>query len=83
MLFNGANISEKFDLSANGTRLRFTRDIGTITMDTAGVETVDVKALGGADTITVNDLAGTDVNRVNADLGARAEAATPPPTGSS
>ena len=41
MLFNGANISEKFDLSANGSRLRFTRDIGTITMDTAGVETVD------------------------------------------
>ena len=71
MLFNGANISEKFDLSANGSRLRFTRDIATITMDTAGVETVDVKALGGLDTITVNDLAGTDVNRVNADLGAQ------------
>jgi predicted lipoprotein with Yx(FWY)xxD motif len=71
MLFNGANVAEKFDLSANGSRLRFTRDIGTITMDTAGVETVDVKALGGLDTITVNDLADTDVNRVNADLGAQ------------
>ena len=83
MLFNGANISEKFDLSANGSRLRFTRDIGTITMDTAGVETVDVKALGGLDTITVNDLAGTDSTGSTPTSAPRAEAATPPPTGSS
>jgi Ca2+-binding RTX toxin-like protein len=69
MLFNGANIAEHFDLSANGPRLRFTRDIGTITMDTAGVELVNVKALGGADTTTVNDLTGTDVHTVNIDNG--------------
>src|SRR5262249_2281660 len=60
---------ERFDLSANGPRLRFTRDIGTITMDTAGVETVNVKALGGADTTTVNDLTGTDVRTLNIDNG--------------
>ena len=53
MLFNGANVAEKFDLSANGDRLRFTRDIANITMDTHGVERVDVQALGGADTVTV------------------------------
>jgi Ca2+-binding RTX toxin-like protein len=66
--FNGANISEKIDISADGSRVRLTRDIGTVTMDLNGIETVDVRALGGADTITVNDLAGTDVNAVNIDL---------------
>ena len=68
MLFNGANIAERIDLSANGNRLRFFRDIGNITMDTAGVERVDFDALGGADLVTVNDLTGTDVRNVNADL---------------
>ena len=70
MLFNGANIGEKFDLSANGNRLRFTRDVAAIVMDTHSVETVHVNALGGADVVTVNDLAGTDVDRVEADLAA-------------
>jgi hypothetical protein len=37
-------------------------------MDTAGVEQVDVNALGGADLVTVNDLSGTDVSSVNVDL---------------
>ena len=68
MVFNGAPIAEQFDLSANGRRLRFFRDVGAITMDTRGVERVDVPALGGADTITVNDLTATDVSAVNADL---------------
>src|SRR6266498_1910093 len=70
LLFNGANIAEKVDLSANGKRLRFTRDVANITMDTAGVERVDFNALGGVDTITVNDLTGTDVTKVNLDLAA-------------
>jgi Ca2+-binding RTX toxin-like protein len=69
LLFNGANINEKIDLSANGSRLRFFRDVANITMDTSGVERVDFNALGGADQITVNDLSGTDVNDVNLDLG--------------
>ena len=59
MQFNGANIAEKFDLSANGTRVRFTRDVGNIVMDLNGVEGFNLTALGGADTITVNDLTGT------------------------
>ena len=37
-------------------------------MDTAGVETVDFNALGGADLVTVDDLSGTDVTSVVADL---------------
>ncbi len=68
MLFNGANVAEKIELSANGNRLRFTRDIAGITMDTHGVELVDFNALGGADLVTVNDLSGTDVRSVNVDL---------------
>jgi Ca2+-binding RTX toxin-like protein len=70
MLFNGANVAEKVDLSANGPRLRFFRDIASITMDTAGVERVDFKALGAADSVTVGDLSGTDVDEVNVDLAA-------------
>jgi Ca2+-binding RTX toxin-like protein len=72
MLFNGANIAEEFDLSANGQRLRFFRNIANITMDTNGVEVVDLRALGGADKVTVHDLSGTDVTTVRTDLAAAA-----------
>ena len=68
MLFNGANVAEQVDLSANGRRLKFFRVQANITMDTAGVERVDFNALGGADLVTVNDLSGTDVRRVVVDL---------------
>jgi hypothetical protein len=68
MRFNGANVPERVALSANGNRLTFLRDPGRVTMDTAGVETVDFNALGGADLVTVNDLTGTDVSSVNVDL---------------
>ena len=66
--FNGANVNEKIDISANGSRASLTRDVGVITMDLDGVETINVRALGGADTVTVNDMAGTDVSNVNIDL---------------
>ena len=68
MLFNGANVSEQVDLSANGNRLKFFRTQANITMDTAGVERVVFNALGGADVVTVNDLTGTDVSLVDVDL---------------
>jgi Ca2+-binding RTX toxin-like protein len=70
MLFNGANIAEEIGISANGTRVRFTRNVAAIVMDLNGVETVDFNALGGADLITVNDLSGTDLTTVNLDLAA-------------
>src|SRR5215471_13952806 len=70
--FNGANIAEQMDLSANGTRLRFTRDVGNVVMDVAGVEQVNIAALGGADTIDVHDLSGTDVTKVNINLASSA-----------
>lgn len=72
MLFNGANIAEEVDISANGQRVRFFRNIANITMDCAGVEVVKFNALGGADKITVNDLTGTEVKNVNLDLAAPA-----------
>ena len=68
MLFNGAAAAENFDLSANGNRLRFFRTQGAITMDTAGVERVDLHALGGSDNTVVNDLSATDVKNVVLDL---------------
>lgn len=66
--FNGSNAPEKIDLSANGSRLRLFRDVAAITMDAAGIETVNLRLLGSADTLTVNDLTGTDVTSVGADL---------------
>ena len=69
LLFNGANVNENINISANGSRVRFTRDVANITMDLNGVENIQFNALGGADTITVNDLTGTNVNQVNLDLG--------------
>ena len=70
MVFNGANISEKIDISANGGRVRLFRDVANITMDVDDVEQLDVNALGGADVITVNDLTGTDLTLVNVNLAA-------------
>jgi Ca2+-binding RTX toxin-like protein len=68
MLFVGSNIGEIVDLSANGPRLRFFRNVGNITMDCAGVERVLFRALGGPDQVVVNDLTGTEVSRVVVDL---------------
>src|SRR5947208_2038614 len=68
MLFNGANISENIDISANAGRVRFFRDVASVTMDLDDVERIDFNALGGADMIVVNDLSGTDVTQVNLNL---------------
>jgi Ca2+-binding RTX toxin-like protein len=68
MQFNGANIAEKIDISANGGRVRFTRDVASVVMDLNDVEAANFKALGGADQVTVNDLSGTDMTEVNVDL---------------
>ena len=75
LLFNGSNVSEKIEISANGSRARLTRDVANITMDLNSMETIDVNGLGGADTLTVDDLTGTGVKNVNIDL------ASPPGSG--
>jgi Ca2+-binding RTX toxin-like protein len=68
MTFNGANVGENFDVSANGQRVRFFRNVGNITMDLDDVEQIDTAALGGTDAFTVNDVSGTDLTAVNVDL---------------
>jgi Ca2+-binding RTX toxin-like protein len=70
LAFNGANVNEKIDISANGTQARLFRDVGNITMDLNGIEHIQLTTLGGADNVTVNDLTGTDVKQVAIDLSA-------------
>ncbi len=70
MLFNGANVGESIDISANGGRVRFFRNVANVNMDLNDVEGIDFNALGGADTITIGDLSGTDVTEVNLNLAA-------------
>jgi Ca2+-binding RTX toxin-like protein len=70
MVFNGSNAPEKIDVSADGSRVRFFRDVANITMDLGGIENVALSTLGSADTTTVNDLTGTDLKHVNVNLGA-------------
>lgn len=68
LTFGGSGAAEKFELSANGNRARFTRDVGGITMDLNGVEQIDLSGLGGADSVTINDQSTTDVTTFNVDL---------------
>jgi Ca2+-binding RTX toxin-like protein len=68
--FNSINVAENVDISANGGRVRLTRDVDNVTMDLNGVELIHLKPLGGADNVIINDLSGTDVVRagVHVDL---------------
>ena len=68
MVFNGNNVDERVDISANGERATFFRDPGNVTMDLNDVERVEFAALGGQDKIVVDDLSGTDVSQVAIDL---------------
>jgi len=68
LLFNGAGVNERFDISANGPRVRFFRDVANITMDLDDVERISTQALGGADSAVVNDMSGTDLKNAEFDL---------------
>ncbi len=68
MLFNGSGGAEIFEASANGQRVRFTRNLGNIVMDLNDVEVIDLNTLGNTDTVTINELSGTDVVEVNINL---------------
>jgi Ca2+-binding RTX toxin-like protein len=65
LLFNGSAIGEIFEFSANGSRVRFTRNIANIVLDLDDVEQFDLRMLGGADVAVVNDLSATDVTAIN------------------
>ncbi len=72
MRFNGSNAAENIDISANGQRVRLFRNVAAITMDTNGVEAIDVNAVGGADNVVVDDITGTDLTRIGVNLAASA-----------
>jgi Ca2+-binding RTX toxin-like protein len=68
LLFNGSGVSERIDVSANGGRVVFFRDVASVLMDLNDVEGIEFRAAGGADLMTVNDLSGTDLTQVDLDL---------------
>ncbi len=68
LAFNGSNAAERIELSANGSRVRLTRDVAAITMDLNGFEAANVRLLGSPDDFTVDDLTGTGLKNVAVDL---------------
>lgn len=69
LVFNGSNAAENVDISANGTRVRFFRNVASVLMDLDDVEVIRFNALGGADAVVVNDMTGTDLTDVQINLG--------------
>ena len=70
LVFNGANVNENINISANGTRVTLFRDVGNVTMDLNGIERIQLGVLGGADNIVVNNLTGTNLKQVAVNLAA-------------
>ena len=70
MDFDGSGAAENINISANGQRVNFFRDVANVTMDMDGVERMVFDALGGADNVVVNDLTGTAADEVVVNLGA-------------
>ena len=70
LVFNGSAGAENFEASANGQRVRFTRNLGNIVMDMDDVESIVARAFGGIDNVVISDLSGTDATSVTADLAA-------------
>jgi Ca2+-binding RTX toxin-like protein len=64
-----SNASEAVALSATAAgHVRLTRDIASVALDLVGVETVDLRLLGGTDSVSAGDLHGTGVTTVTTDL---------------
>jgi Ca2+-binding RTX toxin-like protein len=61
LIFTPVNVNENIDISANGDRVLFSRDVANVTMDLHGLEGIIFGASGGADNITINDVSGTDL----------------------
>lgn len=68
LVFKGSAANEVFALTAKGTRAELTRDLGSIVMDIADFQQIDLITAGGADAVTVGDLMPTAVDLVNVDL---------------
>jgi len=74
--FFGSAGVETFTFNAVGTRLELLRSLGSIDMDIAGVEQVNLSTAAGGDTVTINDLYDTDVQVVSLDLGGAGDTVT-------
>ena len=48
MLFNGSRASERIDVSVNGGRLRFSREVANVVMDLSDLEKVTFHAFRGS-----------------------------------
>lgn len=68
LLFQGANIAENLTLDRLGDGARLTRNVAAVTLTMRQVESLVVKALGGADVATVSNLRGTGLSSVLVDL---------------
>jgi Ca2+-binding RTX toxin-like protein len=68
MGFRGANAAENVNITANGERVTFFRDVASITMDLNDVESTTFNAFGGVDNINIGDLTGTDLERIELSL---------------
>lgn len=68
--FNGANISEVFNISTNGARVNLTRNIAAVSMDLNSVERIELNTLGGADTLNISEMTGTALREVVVNLSA-------------
>jgi Ca2+-binding RTX toxin-like protein len=69
LVFDGSNVAEHMEMSADSSHVHLFRDVGDVTMDLSTIENADVNASGGADTITVDDLTGTGLRTAAVDLG--------------
>ena len=68
--FNGADVPEVVALSADGRRLRISRDLDSTVTDLGNVEEVNTVPRGGADTLRIGDLSRTPVSLVHANMAA-------------
>ena len=76
LAIDGSDAGERYDVAADGDRVRLTRDAGDLRLDVDDVEQLRIAALGGVDALTVGDLSATDAFQVDADLGAGDDRAT-------
>ena len=70
LVFNGSAANELLDVSAIGDHARLFRNIASISIDLDDVESLELRALGGADSATVHPLSGTDLEAIDIDFGA-------------
>src|SRR5262249_47395310 len=54
--------NENIEISSDGSRVDFHRDVDDVKIDLNDVENIHFEALGGADNIVVDDVSGTDLS---------------------